>query len=89
MSGSDWDEVLRNERINRTFTVNYSRSRHNNATSTGRMQPRHLSHIMTEMVAKNLAMYEPVKQTRAVLLWWRTPEEWAEELHKWVRPTRH
>lgn len=42
---------------------------------------------MTDMVAKNLAVYEPVKQTRAVLLWWRTPDEWAEELHKWADST--
>jgi len=38
------------------------------------------------MVAKDLAVYEPVKQTRSVLLYWRLPEEWAEVLHEWVRP---
>lgn len=38
------------------------------------------------MVAKNLAVYEPAKQTRSVLLYWRLPEEWAEVLHEWVRP---
>ena len=37
------------------------------------------------MVAKNLAVHEPAKQTRSVLLYWRLPEEWAEVLHEWVR----
>lgn len=36
------------------------------------------------MVAKNVASYEPAKQTRSVLLYWRLPEEWAEVLHGWV-----
>ena len=36
------------------------------------------------MVTKNLAVYEPAKQTRSVLLYWRLPEEWAEALHEWV-----
>lgn len=37
------------------------------------------------MVRKNLAVYDPPKQTRAVVLYWRLPEEWAEVLHEWVR----
>lgn len=37
------------------------------------------------MVSKNLAAYEPPKQTRSVILHWRLPEEWAEVLHEWVR----
>ena len=37
------------------------------------------------MVGMNLAVYEPPKQMRAVLLYWRLPEEWAEVLHEWVR----
>ena len=36
------------------------------------------------MVSKNLATYEPPKQARSVLLYWRLPEEWAEALHGWV-----
>jgi ESCRT-II complex subunit VPS25 len=36
------------------------------------------------MVARGVAAYEPAKQTRAVLLFWRTPDEWAELLHSWV-----
>ncbi|KAH9926995.1 ESCRT-II complex, vps25 subunit, partial [Fomitopsis serialis] len=63
--GSEWDEILRNERINR------------------RLMPSHLSFIMADMVSKNLAIYEPPKQTRTVLLHWRLPEEWAEVLHEW------
>ncbi|OSX64345.1 hypothetical protein POSPLADRAFT_1045422 [Postia placenta MAD-698-R-SB12] len=67
--GSDWDEVLRNDRINR------------------RLPPSHLSYILDDMVSKNKAMYEPVKQTRSVLLFWRLPEEWAEVLHDWASST--
>ena len=37
------------------------------------------------MVSKNVATYEPAKQTRSVLLYWRLPEEWAEVLYQWVR----
>jgi len=39
------------------------------------------------MASKNLAVYEPAKQTRAVLLYWRLPEEWAEVLHEWATST--
>ena len=31
-----------------------------------------------------MAVYEPAKQTRSALLYWRQPEEWAEALHAWV-----
>ena len=51
----------------------------------GRLTPSHLEYVISQMVAKNLAVYEPVKQTRSVLLYWRLPEEWAEVLHEWVR----
>ncbi|KDQ61484.1 hypothetical protein JAAARDRAFT_30924 [Jaapia argillacea MUCL 33604] len=67
--GGDWDEVLRNERINR------------------QLFPSHLSHILSQMVERNQAVYEPQKQTRSVLLYWRLPEEWAEVLHEWVTTT--
>ncbi|EPT01091.1 ESCRT-II complex vps25 subunit [Fomitopsis schrenkii] len=67
--GGEWDEVLRNERINRL------------------LKPSHLSFIMADMVSKNLAVYEPPKQTRTVLLYWRLPEEWAEVLHEWATST--
>ncbi|KII85954.1 hypothetical protein PLICRDRAFT_56431 [Plicaturopsis crispa FD-325 SS-3] len=68
-SGGQWDEVFRNERINR------------------RLLPSHLSHLLSEMVNKNLAAYEPPKQARSVLLYWRLPEEWAEVLHDWAAST--
>ncbi|KJA23496.1 hypothetical protein HYPSUDRAFT_66183 [Hypholoma sublateritium FD-334 SS-4] len=68
-SGSDWDEILRNTRINR------------------KILPGYLSNIMEAMVAQNLAVYEPVKQTRSVLVYWRLPEEWAEVLYDWVIST--
>lgn len=67
--GGEWDEVLRNERINR------------------KLPPGHLLNILSSMVAKGIAVYEPAKQTRAVLLYWRLPEEWAEVLHQWATST--
>jgi len=67
--GGDWDEVLRNPRINR------------------KLPPSHLQYIISQMVAKNLAVYEPAKQTRSVILYWRLPEEWAEVLHEWASST--
>ncbi|KAF5316477.1 hypothetical protein D9619_006707 [Psilocybe cf. subviscida] len=67
--GSDWDEILRNERINR------------------RILPSYLSNLLAAMVEKNLAAYEPPKQTRSVLLHWRLPEEWAEVLYDWAVST--
>ncbi|KAG9313126.1 ESCRT-II complex vps25 subunit [Chiua virens] len=63
--GSDWDEILRNERINR------------------RVLPSYLSSLLAVLVSKNVAIYEPAKQTRSVLLLWRQPEEWADALHAW------
>ncbi|PFH50282.1 hypothetical protein AMATHDRAFT_75690 [Amanita thiersii Skay4041] len=68
-SGNDWDEILKNERINR------------------KMLPSHLSNILNAMVKKNVAVYEPPKQTHSVVLYWRTPEEWAEALHEWASST--
>lgn len=89
-SGGDWDEVLRNPRINRTyaqptqdFLLPYSR-----VICLGKLLPSHLEYIISQMVAKNLAVYEPAKQTRSVQLYWRLPEEWAEVLHEWVLPTK-
>lgn len=69
VANSDWDEILRNERIHR------------------RMLGAHLSDQLATMVEKGLAVYEPAKQTRAVLLYWRKPEEWAETLHAWATST--
>ncbi|KAL0954021.1 hypothetical protein HGRIS_005176 [Hohenbuehelia grisea] len=71
VAGGDWDEVFRNERINR------------------RLLPDHLQTILASMAGKSQAVYEPPKQTRAVLLYWRRPEEWAEVLHTWVSSTGH
>ncbi|KAJ8496039.1 hypothetical protein ONZ51_g1334 [Trametes cubensis] len=51
--GSEWDEVLRNPRIN----------------------------------TKGHAVYEPPRQTSSVLLYWRTPEEWAQVLYDWANST--
>ncbi|KAF8498569.1 ESCRT-II complex vps25 subunit [Russula emetica] len=68
-AGAEWDEVLRNPRINR------------------RLKPTQLAEIIGIMVRLNLAVYEPPKQTRAVVLYWRLPEEWAEVLHEWATKT--
>ena len=80
--GGDWDEILRNDRINRM-----SRSLQHDGVDKylGRILPEHLSNIIAAMVAKNTATYEPPKQTRSVLVYWRLPEEWAEALYDWVR----
>ncbi|KAJ4474971.1 ESCRT-II complex vps25 subunit [Lentinula aciculospora] len=67
--GNNWDEVLRNERINR------------------KVLPSYLTYILAQMVSKKLAVYEPPKQDRSVLIYWRLPEEWAEVLHDWVSST--
>jgi hypothetical protein len=53
--------------------------------NVGKMPPPYLSDILATMVDKNVAAYEPAKQTRAVLVYWRLPEEWAEVLYDWVR----
>ena len=52
---------------------------------TGKIIPNHLSNIMVAMTDKNLAVYEPPKQIRSILIYWRLPEEWAEVLYEWVR----
>ena len=54
-------------------------------TSTGRLKPALLAHVLGAMVGENLAVYDAPKQTRSALLYWRLPEEWAEVLHEWVR----
>ncbi|EIN03837.1 winged helix DNA-binding domain-containing protein [Punctularia strigosozonata HHB-11173 SS5] len=64
--GGDWDEVLRNPRINR------------------RVQPQYLAYILSELVKRKQAVYDPPRQTRSVILYWRLPEEWAEVLHEWA-----
>ena len=82
--GSDWDEILRNERINRVFSSSAC-FLCPDSWKIGKVQPNHLSNLLETMVAKNLAGYEPPKQTRSVLIYWRLPEEWAEVLYDWVR----
>lgn len=85
--GGEWDEVLKNERINRAYRccLVHDFSSHWRGRDLGQLKPSHLSFIMADMVSKNLAVYEPPKQTRTALLHWRLPEEWAEVLHEWVR----
>jgi len=67
--GGEWDEVLRNPRINR------------------RLMPSHLAYVLGVLINEGLAVYEPAKQTRVALLYWRLPEEWAEVLYEWVTNT--
>lgn len=82
-TGHDWDEVLRNERINRAYLLFSSVPRLN--VNSGKVLPSYLSYILAQMVSQKLAAYEPPKQDRSVLIYWRLPEEWAEVLHEWVR----
>jgi ESCRT-II complex subunit VPS25 len=53
------------------------------------LKPTQLADIIGILARKNLAVHEPPKQLRAVLLYWRLPEEWAEVLHEWVRAPLH
>ena len=53
------------------------------------MPSPYLSDILATMVDKSVAAYEPAKQTRAVLVYWRLPEEWAEVLYDWVCEIDH
>ncbi|KAI0642006.1 ESCRT-II complex vps25 subunit [Trametes meyenii] len=64
--GGDWDEILRNPRINR------------------RLLSSHLNAILADMVERGHAVYEPPRQTSSVLLYWRSPEEWAQVLYDWA-----
>ncbi|KAJ6619547.1 ESCRT-II complex vps25 subunit [Mycena sp. CBHHK59/15] len=52
-----------------------------------KLLPSYLSVIMAAMVSKNVAAYDPLGQTRSVLLYWRLPEDWAEVLHGWAVST--
>ena len=80
----DWDEVLRNPRINRAYTLHLGTLPPLQWFLLGKLPPSHLQYIISQMVAKNVAVHEPAKQTRSVLLYWRLPEEWATVLHEWV-----
>jgi ESCRT-II complex subunit VPS25 len=51
--------------------------------------PPYLSDILATMVDKNVAAFEPAKQTRVILVYWRLPEEWAEVLYDWVCQIDH
>lgn len=94
-AGSDWEEILHNERINRTYGTKHLNIHKTNRVSyilltkkffsyVGKMLSAYLSDILAIMVSRNVAAYEPPKQTRAVLVYWRLPEEWAEVLYDWV-----
>ena len=48
------------------------------------MKGAYLEQIIAHLVTKGVAAYEPPRQTRSVLLYWRKLEEWAEVLHEWV-----
>lgn len=82
-SENDWDEVLKNERINRMSLFGRMVLSTTN-DGLGKVMSSHLLHIMEAMVKKNVAVYEPPRQTRSVMLYWRSPEEWSEILHNWV-----
>lgn len=50
----------------------------------GRVLPDYLASMISILVSRNLAFYEPPEQTRSVIVLWRLPEEWADILHSWV-----
>ncbi|PCH44517.1 ESCRT-II complex vps25 subunit, partial [Wolfiporia cocos MD-104 SS10] len=52
-----------------------------------RLRTSHLSYLLADMVSRNMAIYDPPKQTHCVLLYWRLPGEWAEVLHEWASST--
>lgn len=86
--GSEWDDILRNERIHRAHifsgvilqSISFNRSQ----SSSGRLLAPHLSYILADMVKNKVAVYEPPNQNKSVQLYWRSLEEWAEVLHDWV-----
>ena len=45
-----------------------------------------MEQLLVALVLHSEAFYEPAKQTRIVMLLWRTVDEWAEVLHSWVHP---
>ncbi|KAF8317136.1 winged helix DNA-binding domain-containing protein, partial [Clavulina sp. PMI_390] len=51
------------------------------------LKRKHLEDIMRSMVALGDAAYEPERQTSAILVYWRRPEQWAETIHEWVSQT--
>ncbi|TCD70061.1 hypothetical protein EIP91_005042 [Steccherinum ochraceum] len=52
-----------------------------------RLLPSHLAYILDDMVATNKAVYDPPKQSNSAILYWRTPDEWAEVLYDWAETT--
>ena len=54
------------------------------AHRTGRVLPTYLSFLLSQLVLRNQAAYEPSRQTHSVILYWRTAEEWGDILHNWV-----
>ncbi|KAK7677582.1 hypothetical protein QCA50_010409 [Cerrena zonata] len=68
-TGGDWDEILRNDRINRKLNTSY------------------LAYILEQMERSCRLAFDPPKQSISAVLYWRTPEEWAEVLHEWATST--
>ncbi|TBU34011.1 ESCRT-II complex vps25 subunit [Dichomitus squalens] len=52
-----------------------------------KIRAAHLAAILAHMVTSGQAVYDPPNQTSAVLLYWRSPEEWAQVLHDWASST--
>lgn len=81
--GSDWDEILRNDKISRAYASILNKLK-SSKPQTGKVLPSHLTVLMASLASQNLAVYEPPKQTRSIIVYWRLPEEWAEVMHEWV-----
>jgi len=90
VTGGEWDEIFRNERIESQCNVPSSYLEFTYYfywVSLGRLQPAHLSMLLSSLVAQNSAIWDPPNQKRSVLLYWKSPEDWAETLHGWAAAT--
>jgi ESCRT-II complex subunit VPS25 len=81
----DWGEIFRNDRLGRTSQQDDQQLSN---LGLGRLQPTHLAHILTAMVAQSRASWDSESNARTVTLFWRLPQEWAELLHEWVIKTK-
>lgn len=55
--------------------------------SPGKLNTSYLAYILEQMERSCRLAFDPPKQSISAVLYWRTPEEWAEVLHEWVRPS--
>ncbi|KAH7105760.1 ESCRT-II complex, vps25 subunit [Auriculariales sp. MPI-PUGE-AT-0066] len=51
------------------------------------LKASHLEAILTALVAQGKATWDPPRQTRSVMLLWRSVDEWADALFEWASST--